>query len=197
VVKMIGPTSSGDEPSRALALWLRGPRAPSLARSAPAPLVLFLCRSNTAVSIMAESILRHLAKERVRAASAGDSPCAQVDLYALECLRVHGIATTGLRTKGCDAFVGVNRLPVRFLITLSEVNGAKAIWDRATIRPTKAHWGMRDPTAAVGSEIDTRVAFEEAFATLNLRIRKFLALPFGVLNWRALTRELERIGQAS
>jgi protein-tyrosine-phosphatase len=194
---MIGPTSSRDEASRALALWLRAPRAPSLARSAPAPVALFLCRSNAALSIMAEAILRHLAKERVRAASAGDFPCAHVDPHALECLRVHGIATTGLRSKGCDAFVGVYRLPVRFLMTLNAVKGAKANWDRDTIRPTKAHWGLPDPTAAVGSEIDIRMAFEEAFATLDLRIRKFLALPLGLLNRRALTQELERIGKAS
>jgi protein-tyrosine-phosphatase len=157
---VIGLTSSRDEASRVLAAWLRGPRAPPLARSAPAPLVLFLCRSNTALSIMAEAILRHLAQERVRAASAGDSPCAQVDPYALECLRDRGIATSGLRSKGCDAFLGVYRPPVRFLITLSELGGVKGNWDRDTIRPTKAHWGLPDPTAVVGSEINIRVAFE-------------------------------------
>jgi arsenate reductase (thioredoxin) len=192
---MIGLTSSRDEASRALAAWLRGPRPPSPVRSTPAPLVLFLCRSNTALSIMAEAILRHLAQERVRAASAGDSPCAHVDPYALECLRAHGIATEGLRSKGCGAFFGAYRTPVRFLITLSEVDGASAIWDRDTIRPMKAHWGMPDPTAVVGSEIDIRVAFEEAFATLDSRIRRFLALPLSHLNDRALAQELERIGE--
>jgi protein-tyrosine-phosphatase len=179
-----------------LAAWLRGPpRAPSLARCAPAPLVLFLCRSNTALSIMAEAILRHLARERVRAASAGSSPCAQVDPYALECLRERGIATRGLRSKGCDAFLGVYRQPVRFLITLSAVGGAKSNWDRDAIRPTKAHWGMPDPTAVVGSEADIRVAFEAAFATLDVRIRQFLALPLEQLNGRALAQELQRVGE--
>ena len=194
---MIGMTSSQDEASRALAAWLRGPRPPSLVRRTPAPLVLFLCRSNTALSIMAEAILRHLAKDRVRAASAGDSPCAHVDPYALECLRDRGVATTGLRSKGCDAFFGAYRTPVRFLITLSEVDGVKANWDRDTIRPTKAHWGMPDPTVIVGSELDVRVAFEEAFAMLDSRIRRFLALPLGHLNGRALAQELERIGEGS
>jgi protein-tyrosine-phosphatase len=146
---------------------------------------------------MAEAILKHLAQERVRAASAGDSPRAHVDPYAIECLRDRGIATTGLRSKGCNAFLGVYRPSVRFLITLNNVGGAKANWDRDTIRPTKAHWGMPDPTAVVGSETDIRVAFEEAFDTLDLRIRKFLALPLGLLNGRALTQELERIGEAS
>jgi hypothetical protein len=50
----------------------------TLARSAPVPLVLFVSRLNTAASIMAEAILRHLARERLRVASAGASamPCA-------------------------------------------------------------------------------------------------------------------------
>src|SRR6266702_1850697 len=193
---MIVLTSARDEASRVLAAWLRGPRAPALTHSAPAPLVLFLCRSNTALSIMAEAMLRHLAQERVRAASAGDSPCAQVDPYAIECLRQRGIATTGLRSKGCDGFLGAYRPPIRFLITLGKVGRSKVNWDRGTLRPTKAHWGMPDPTAVVGREIDIRTAFEAAFATLDVRIRKFLALPLELLNGRALAQELERIGQA-
>src|SRR5260370_22221599 len=191
---MIGLPSARDEASRVLAAWLRGPRAPTLTHSAPAPLVLFLCRSNTALSIMAEAMLRHLAQERLRAASAGDCPCAQVDPYAIECLRQRGIATTGLRSKGCDAFLGAYRPPIRFLITLGEVGRSKVNWDRVL---TKAHWGMPDPTAVVGREIDIRTAFEAAFATLDGRIRKFLALPLGLLNGRALRLELELIGEAS
>jgi protein-tyrosine-phosphatase len=194
---MIGLTSARDEASRVLAAWLRGPRPPPLTHGATAPLVLFLCRSNTALSIMAEAMLRHLAHERVRAASAGDSPCARVDPYAIECLRERGIATTGLRSKGCDAFLGAYRPPVRFLITLGEVGRSKANWDRGTLRPTKVHWGMPDPTAVVGGEIDVRAAFEAAFASLDVHIRKFLALPLELLKGRALRLELERIGGTS
>jgi protein-tyrosine-phosphatase len=144
---------------------------------------------------MAEAMLRHLAQERARAASAGDSPRAQVDPYAIECLRERGIATRGLRSKGDDAFLGVYRPPVRFLITLSEVGRTMANWDRDTIRPTKAHWGMPDPSAVVGCEIDIRAAFEAAFATLDVRIRQFLALPLEQLNGRALAQEVQRVGE--
>jgi len=144
---------------------------------------------------MAEAILRHLAKGRVRAASAGDAPSVQVDPHALECLRDRGIATTGLRSKGSDALFGAYRTPVRFLITLSAVEGAAANWDRDTIRPIKAHWGMPDPADVVCTEPDIRVAFAEAFATLDSRIRRFLALPLGHLNGQALAQELARIAQ--
>jgi len=169
----------------------------TLARSVPVPIVLFVSRLNTAASIMAEAILRHLARERLRVASAGASgiPCA-VNPYAIECLQAHGIATTGLRSKGCDGFLGAYRPPIRFLITLGEVGRSKVNWDRGTLRPTKAHWGMPDPTAVVGREIDIRTAFEAAFATLDVRIRKFLSLPLELLNGRTLKLELERIGEA-
>lgn len=197
---MIDLTSSRDEGSRTLAAWLSGARVPALdrspARGEPAPLVLFLCRSNAALSVMAEAILRHLAKVRLRAASAGECPRFRVNPYALECLRAHAIATTGLRSKGCGEFFGVYRPPVHFLVTLSDVDEAKANWDRDPVRPVMAHWGMTDPATIVGSEMDIRVAFEQAFSTLDWRIRRFLSLlPLGDLNGRALTQALERIGE--
>jgi arsenate reductase len=120
-----------------------------------------------------------------------------VDPYALRCLRERGIATTGLRSKGCDAFFGAYRPAVRFLITLSEVGGATTNWDVDTIRPTTAHWGMLDPSTVVGGETHTRAAFDEAFHTLDVRIQRFLALPLGSLNGRSLTHELRQIGETA
>ena len=189
----MGMTSSRDETSRALAAWLRQPRAGSPTQSAPAPLVLFLCRSNATLSIMAEALLRHLAQERVRAASAGDSAAAEVSPYALECLRAHGIATEGLRSKAWGEFFGRNSPPIRFLIALCDVYAAKANWHEDTLI---VRWNMPDPAAVVGSDIDIRVAFEEAFGTLQTRIQKFLALPLGTLNAPTLAQELHRIGEA-
>jgi arsenate reductase len=71
--------------------------------------VLFLGRQNTAVSIMAEAILRQVAQERVRAASAGESVAGPVNSHALDCLRAHGIATEGLQSKAWGEFFGLNR----------------------------------------------------------------------------------------
>jgi arsenate reductase (thioredoxin) len=161
----------------------------------PPPLVLFLCRSNTASSIMAEAILEHLAQGRVRAASAGNIPAGQVNPYTLECLRVHAVATRGLRSKPWGEFLGLHKPAVHFLITLCEVDAVKADWSRDTSTPVKAHWEMPDPTTVVGSAVHIRLAFEEAFGMLESRIRKFLALPLGRLTNRALSRELGRIGE--
>lgn len=187
-------SSSREEVSRALAAWLRAPTlAP--ARGTQPPLALFLCRENAASSIMAEALLRHLAKERVRAASAGDCPAAGVNPHALECLRAHGIATTGLHSKGWGAYSGAYRPQIRFLITLSEVDALKGNWNQEASRPVKANWAMPDPAAVLGSEADIGLAFEEAFGTLHTRIQSFLALPLGRLSDRALSKELTRIGE--
>jgi arsenate reductase len=191
----VGVMSSHDESSRALSGWLAGPRAPAPAPVTQLPLVLFLCHSNAATSIMAEAILKHFAQARVRAASAGDVPAGQVDPDALECLRLHRIATRGFRSKGWGEFFGLYKPPVRFLITLCEVEAAKANWGYDNSRLVKAHWAMLDPSSIdAARDVDIRMAFEEAFGTLESRIRKFLALPLDQLTDEALSRELAVIG---
>ena len=158
------------------------------------PLVLFLCRANTAASIMAEAILRHLAQGRVQAASAGEIPYGQVNRHALECLYSHGIATQGLRTRMWGEFFGLHKPPVRFLIALSDVYAAESNWGPNTII---ARWDMRDPADVAGAPADIWLEFEEAYKLLESRIRKFLALTSPRLTDRALSQELALIGEQS
>ena len=188
----VGPKYGSSE---ALANWLAGPHAPR-APDARQPLVLFLGRSNRASSIMAEAILEHLAEGRLRSASAGDRPVvAQVSPHALEVLRKYGVATQGLRSKPWGEFFGLGKPPLRFLITLCAVEAARVDWECDSKRLVRACWDMPDPAAVTGTETEVRFAFEKAFATLESRIRKFLALPLERLADRGLARELELIGQ--
>ena len=175
-------------------MTLRDPTA----KSEP-PLVLFICRTNTAVSIMAEAILRHLAQGRVHAASAGETTSGRVSPHAIACLNAHGIGTTGLRDKQWGEVFGIYRLPVRVLITLSnpDTYAANANWDKESVRTVRAHWPTSDPETVVGTPTDRRLAFEEVFVTLEARIRKLLALQMDQLTDRALARELTRIGEGS
>lgn len=162
------------------------------------PLVLFLCRTNSAVSILAEATLRHFARGRVRAASMGDTAARCVSPYALECLASHRIDTEGLRSKPWGEFFGLGRPPVHVLITLCDPDAsyaARVNWDQGTVRTVKAHWPTPEPEAVVGSETDKRLAFEETFVTLEARIRQFLALSPHRLTHEALSRELGRIGE--
>ena len=157
------------------------------------PLVLFLCRTNAAVSIMAEALLRHLAQGRVRAASAGATAGGGVNPSALECLTAHGIPTDDLFSKSWGRFFGYYGPPIRVLITLcdTDIYAAKAQWDHEAVRTVKAHWPTPDPEGAVGPE--RRLAFEEVFETLEARIRCLLTLPLDFLSDKALSRALTQI----
>jgi protein-tyrosine-phosphatase len=191
---MVDLMSSRDKPSGVLCAGRDEARIPARARSGQSPLVLFLCRQNTATSIMAEAILRQLAQERFRAASAGESVAGGVNSHALECLREHGIATNGLQSKAWGEFFGLDRPPVRFVITLCNVYAARVNWSQDTL---VANWPMSDPAELAGSDIDIQLAFEEAYTTLGTRIQKFLSLRFVQLDDRALLQVLERIGEGS
>jgi arsenate reductase (thioredoxin) len=188
--------SAGDENFRTLATWLGTSRTPSPERRKPAPLVLFLCRSNTASSIMAEAILEHVAKGRLRAGSAGDSTArAPVNPYALECLQRHGIATRGLRSKPWGEFFGLHRAPVRFLILLSEVEAARVCWELENNELVRSRWNVPDPAELLANDTDVRADFERAYVSLESRIRKFLALPLDQLTHRELVDALGLIGR--
>lgn len=58
-----------------------------------------------------------------------------------------------------------------------------------------AHWGIADPAAAQGSEVEVRKAFFTAYNQLNRRITFFTALPLVKLEGIALQRELDNIGK--
>lgn len=192
---MIGLPPSRDVCSGVLSAEWDELRTSGAARSAPPPLVLFVSRLNTAVSIMAEAILRHLAQGRWRAASGGAlvaSPA--VSPFAMKCLHAHGIATTGLHSKVWGEFFGIGKPPVRLLITLGEVYAAQADWPSDTLN---VRWDTPDPAELVGSDVDLKLAFERAYRVLHARIQGFLSLEFGHLDDPALLQALARIGEQS
>ena len=123
---------------------------------------------------MAEAILRHLGGARVRAASAGEGGAFQeLHPLALQCLRAHQVPTAGLHNKIWGEFFGISRPTVRVLITLGEVYASKAAWPPGTLL---VGWPILDPALGpVDRDIDLRVAFEECYERLYLRIQDLLA----------------------
>ena len=163
-------------------------------RRADPRLVLFFCRVNQAGAIMAEAILNHLARGRLRAMSGG-GPSSGIHPYASECLAAHGISAQIVRNASQRAFLNPYAPAAHFLIALCEVHSHHCPIPAEPAPFVCAHWSMPDPAAVVGCAIDQQLAFEEAFATLHARIRRFLALPLERLSDQALSAELTRIGE--
>ena len=62
-------------------------------------------------------------------------------------------------------------------------------------KPTTAHWGIPDPAAVQGTDIDKKAAFNQAFKSLDTRIKLFLSLPIASLDQLRITEEMAAIGK--
>ena len=155
--------------------------------------VLFVCTGNTARSVLAESILQKLGQGRFQAYSAGSQPKGQVNPLALNTLAANDFPEAGLRSKSWDEFAASGAPAMDFIFTVCDSAEGEAcpFWPG---KPFSAHWGIADPAAAVGTEMDKQRAFNEAFRLLKNRIAAFVALPFASLDTLATERKLKEIG---
>jgi arsenate reductase len=158
--------------------------------------VLFLCTGNTARSVLAESILRKLGEGRFIAHSAGSQPKGVVNPWALKILEEEGFPTDGMRSKSWDEFAGPDAPTMDFVFTVCDSAAGEACphWPG---QPVTAHWGIEDPAAVEGSDLDKRRAFYDAFRYMRNRIAAFAALPVHKLDSVALAHETREIGQQS
>ncbi len=62
-------------------------------------------------------------------------------------------------------------------------------------QPVTAHWGIEDPAAAEGTDIEKQRAFNEAFRFLRNRISAFTSLPLRSLDKLVLAARLREIGR--
>lgn len=155
--------------------------------------VLFLCTGNTARSILAEGILRKDGAGRFKAFSAGSQPKGTVNPLAIKVLGAHDYATDGFRSKNWHEYAQPNAHAMDFVITVCDSAAGEAcpIWPG---HPSVAHWGIEDPAAVRGSEIDKERAFEQAFRFLKNRIGTFLNLPLASLDQFVVGTRLREIG---
>jgi arsenate reductase (thioredoxin) len=58
-----------------------------------------------------------------------------------------------------------------------------------------AHWGVPDPAAVDGSEVEQRKAFRTAYLALESRIKIFVALPIDSLDRLAVKQKVDEIGR--
>lgn len=156
--------------------------------------VLFLCTGNTARSVLAEGILRKDGAGRFRAFSAGSQPKGVVNPFALKTLAAYGYPEDGYRSKNWDEFAAPGAPQMDFVFTVCDSAAGEAcpVWPG---QPMTAHWGIEDPAAVEGSDIDKERAFNEAFRYMRNRIGSFVALPLKGLDAMSLQHRLRDIGR--
>jgi protein-tyrosine-phosphatase len=156
--------------------------------------VLFLCTGNSARSILGESIVNQLGQGHFRGFSAGSQPKGEVHPYSLDLLESLRFPVVGLRSKSWDVFAEMGAPPMDFIFTVCDAAAGETCpaWPG---HPMTAHWGVPDPAAAQGSEIERRAAFRQAFAALENRIKIFLSLPLATLDRMTLQARLDAIGR--
>lgn len=157
--------------------------------------VLFLCTGNSARSILAESLLSRRGGRHFRAFSAGSHPTGRVNPTAIATLQQYGFPTEGLRSKSWNDFAGPQSAPLDFVFTVCD-NAAGETCPLWPGQPMTAHWGVPDPAAVKGTEVEIHKAFEDAFRVLERRISLFISLPIRSLDQLALSNKLRDIGKA-
>jgi len=156
--------------------------------------VLFLCTGNSARSILAEAILRKDGAGRFNAFSAGSQPKGEVNPIALATLRNWDYPAEGFSSKSWDVFAEPNAPVMDFVFTVCDSAAGETcpFWPG---QPMTAHWGIEDPAAIEGTDIEKQRAFNDAFRFMKNRISAFMALPLKSLDAMALGTKLREIGQ--
>ncbi len=153
---------------------------------------LFLCTHNSARSILAEGLLRHLAGDRWIAHSAGSAPSGRVNPNAIAALKAIGAETHDLRSKNWDEF-SHHDAPVMDLVVTVCDNAAGETCPLWLGHPLTVHWGFADPSAIEGDATAVGAAFEQTRERIAERLQNFLALPFDELERGQLAQRLQQL----
>lgn len=156
--------------------------------------ILVLCTGNSARSILCEALFNYLSGDCVRAFSAGSKPRGMPHPGALRLLARRGIDIAPFRSKSWDEFTGAGSPSIDLAITVCG-NAAGEACPVFFGSPLKAHWGLRDPADATGTEAEIDAAFEETWRLLEMRVRSFLSLDRAAMDQHALQNALAEIGR--
>ena len=154
--------------------------------------ILVLCTGNSARSILAEALLNHLGKGRVRAFSAGSKPTGRVNPFALTVLAEAGISVENPRSKSWDEFSGPDAPKMDVVVTVCDnaANETCPIWPGV---PVQVHWGFPDPAAAEGTDEEKADAFRSVMGMIRPRVEAMLALDLEVLAAKDMKAALQAL----
>ena len=156
--------------------------------------VLFLCTGNSARSILAESIMRRDGAGRFRSFSAGSHPKGEINPLALKVLKSEKYPVDGMRSKSWVDFAAPDAPALDFVFTVCD-NAAGEVCPVWPGQPMTAHWGIEDPAAVHGSDLEKEAAFVAAFRYLKNRISIFMNLPLRSIDSLSLGAKLREIGK--
>ncbi len=125
-------------------------------------------------------------------------PAGKVNPYALALLERLNHDTAGLRSKSWDEFARANNPDapnLDFVFTVCD-NAAGEVCPVWPGQPMTAHWGLPDPAAVDGAEVEIALAFSDTYRELNNRLRVFSDHPIASLDRQSLQRKLNEIGKA-
>ena len=113
--------------------------------------------------------------------------------FALKVLDAYRYPTDGFRSKSWDEFAVPGAPELDFVFTVCDTAAGEAcpIWPG---QPMTAHWGIEDPAAVEGSDVEKERAFNTAFRYLKNRISAFASLPIRSLDKLSLNAKLREIG---
>jgi arsenate reductase (thioredoxin) len=156
--------------------------------------VLFLCTGNSARSIIAEAIMRKDGVGRFRSFSAGSQPKGEVNPFALKVLETSNYPIDGMRSKSWLEFAAPDAPVMDFVFTVCDSAAGEACpaWPG---QPMTAHWGIEDPAAVQGTDLEKEAAFVAAFRYLKNRISIFMNLPLRSIDRLSLGTKLREIGR--
>jgi len=157
--------------------------------------VLFLCTGNSARSIMGEAILNRLGRGHFRGYSAGSHPKGEINPMTLDILERQNYPVDELRSKSWDEFAAEGAPELDFVFTVCD-DAAREVCPVWPGRPLSAHWGIPDPAAVEGTEVERRLAFAEALRMMTRRIEIFVSLPLKSLDELTLRKRLDEIGRS-
>lgn len=86
---------------------------------------------------------------------------------------------------------GAPKMDFVFTVCDSAAGEACPVWPG---QPVTAHWGIEEPAAVEGTDVEKEAAFSRAARYMKNRISAFLNLPLASINRMALANELRTIG---
>ncbi len=131
--------------------------------------ILFLCRGNSARSILGEVIFNELFSQYGRSYSAGSNPVGRVNPMALEVLREHGHNIEGLRSQNISDFVNAGAPVMDVVVSVCDNAVQDCVVWPGVGSPKRVHWPLDDP-ALVEDVQEKRFAFEYSYRVLKDKI---------------------------